>query len=138
MNDWIISPYYNLKQNLPIFFIFNKKFWKECHTENHWKSSERQQINYFVFLCEKWSFKFFNLSSSSKMNFQRFYFFFYINRSKYWFRANLRYPVFDGFTRSGVSWTWFDCFWKMFLCLCAWLCVCVCVTKILWQVELEI
>ena len=29
--------------------------------------------------------------------------FFYINRRKYWFRANFRFPVFDVFTCFGVS-----------------------------------
>ena len=29
--------------------------------------------------------------------------FFYISRRKYWFRANFRFPVFDGFTRFGMS-----------------------------------
>ena len=30
-------------------------------------------------------------------------FFFYVNRRKYWFRENFRLPVFDGFTRFGIS-----------------------------------
>ena len=29
--------------------------------------------------------------------------FFYISRRKYWFRANFRFPVFDGFARFGMS-----------------------------------
>ena len=29
--------------------------------------------------------------------------FFYINRRKYWFRANFRFPVFDGFTPFRMS-----------------------------------
>ena len=29
--------------------------------------------------------------------------FFYVSRRKYWFRANFRFPVFDGFTRFGMS-----------------------------------
>ena len=29
--------------------------------------------------------------------------FFYISRRKYWFGANFRFPVFDGFTRFGMS-----------------------------------
>ena len=29
--------------------------------------------------------------------------FFYISRRKYWFRANFRFPFFDGFTRFGMS-----------------------------------
>ena len=29
--------------------------------------------------------------------------FFYISRRKYWFRANFRFPVFNGFTRFGMS-----------------------------------
>ena len=29
--------------------------------------------------------------------------FFYINRRKYWFRANFRFPVFDEITRFGMS-----------------------------------
>ena len=41
-----------------------------------------------VFSVEKGSFSFFT--------------FFYINRRKYWFRANFRFPVFDGFTRFGM------------------------------------
>ena len=49
--------------------------------------------------------------------------FFYISRRKYWFRANFRFPVFDGFTRFGMSWTRFDYFWKM----------CVCVSVCVWQ-----
>ena len=28
--------------------------------------------------------------------------FFYINRRKYWFRSNIRFPIFDGFTRFGI------------------------------------
>ena len=52
--------------------------------------------------------------------------FFYINRRKYWFRANFRFSVFDGFTRFGMSWTRFDYFWRMCVCLsvCVSLCVC--------------
>ena len=53
--------------------------------------------------------------------------FFYINRKKYWLHENFRLPVFDRFTRFRMSWTRFDYFWKMSVCLC----VCVCVTKIL-------
>ena len=30
-----------------------------------------------------------------------FFTFFYISRRKFWFRANFRFPVFDGFTRFG-------------------------------------
>ena len=44
---------------------------------------------------------------------------FYINRRKYWFRANFRFPVFDGFTRFRMSWSRFDYFGKMSDCLCA-------------------
>ena len=29
--------------------------------------------------------------------------FFYVSRRKYWFRANFRFPVFDGFTPFGMS-----------------------------------
>ena len=46
--------------------------------------------------------------------------FFYIKRIQ-----NYRFPVFDGFTRFGMSWTRFDYFWKMSVCLCVCLCVCV-------------
>ena len=48
--------------------------------------------------------------------------FFYLNRRKYWFRANFRFPVFDGFVRFGISWTRLDYFWKMSACLsmCVW------------------
>ena len=35
-----------------------------------------------------------------------FFTLFYINRKKYWFRANFRLLVFDGFTRFGMSWKW--------------------------------
>ena len=70
-----------------------------------------------------------------------FFTFFYVSRRKYWFRANFRFPVLDGFTRFGMSWTRFDYFWKMSVCLCVCvsvsLCVCVSMTKILWQVQLE-
>ena len=44
--------------------------------------------------------------------------FFYINRRKHWFRQNFRFPVFDGFIRFGISWSRFDYFWKMSVCLC--------------------
>ena len=54
---------------------------------------------------------------------KQFFTFFYINWRKYWFRENVRLPVFDGLTRFGMSWI---PYWKMP--------VCVCVTKILWQV----
>ena len=57
-------------------------------------------------------------------------YYFLLYKKKYWFRANFRLLVFDGFTRLGMQWTQFDYFWKMYVCLC----VSVCVTKILWQV----
>ena len=44
--------------------------------------------------------------------------FFYINRRKYWFHENIRFSVFDAFTRLGISWIWFQCFWKISVCLC--------------------
>ena len=50
--------------------------------------------------------------------------FFYVSWRKYWFRANFRFPVFDGFTRFGMSWTRFDYFWKMSVSLSVCLCVC--------------
>ena len=54
--------------------------------------------------------------------------FFYISRKKYWFRANFWFPVFHGFTCFGMSWTRFDYFWKMSVCLsvCVSVCLCVC------------
>ena len=42
----------------------------------------------------------------------------YINRRKYLFRANFQLPVLGGFTLFGISWTRFDYFWKMSVCLC--------------------
>ena len=48
-----------------------------------------------------------------------FFTFFYISRRKNWFRTNFRFPVFDGFTLFEMSWTRFDYFWKMSVCLCA-------------------
>ena len=65
--------------------------------------------------------------------------FFYISRKKYWFRANFRFLVFDGFTHFRMSWTRFDYFWKMSVCLSVCLCVCVsvclyvCVSVCVWQ-----
>ena len=61
--------------------------------------------------------------------FQTFITFFYVNRRKYWFRANFRLPFFDRFTRFGMSWTRFDYFWKMSVCesVCVFICVSVCV-----------
>ena len=50
--------------------------------------------------------------------------FFYVSRRKYWFRAKFRFPVFDGFTRFGISWTRFNYFWKMSVCLSVCLHVC--------------
>ena len=47
-----------------------------------------------------------------------FFTFLYINKRKHRFRANFRLPVFDEFTRFGMSWTRFDYFWKMSICLC--------------------
>ena len=55
--------------------------------------------------------------------------FFYINRRKYCFRVNFLLPVFDGFTRFGMSWAWFNCFWKTYFCLH----VSVCGTVCAWQ-----
>ena len=60
--------------------------------------------------------------------------FFYKSRRKYWFHENFRFPIFDRFSRFGMSWTWFDYFWKMSVCLSVCVSVCVCVTKILWHV----
>ena len=62
------------------------------------------------------------------LNIELFHFltFFYIDRRKYWFRANFRFPVFDRFTRFGMSWTRFDYFWKMSVCLSVCVSVCVC------------
>ena len=34
---------------------------------------------------------------------QVFFTYFYVSRRKYWFRANFRFPVFDGFIRFGTS-----------------------------------
>ena len=47
----------------------------------------------------------------------------YMSRKKYWFRANFPFPVFDGITRFGMSWTRFDYFWKMSVCVCVSVCV---------------
>ena len=52
-----------------------------------------------------------------KENEMNIFTFFYISRKKYWFCANFRFPVFDGFTRFGMSWTLFDYFWKIFVFL---------------------
>ena len=51
-----------------------------------------------------------------------FFTFFWVNRRKYWFRKNFRLPFFDGFACFGMSWTQFDYFWKMSVCLsvCMW------------------
>ena len=43
--------------------------------------------------------------------------FFYVNRRKYCFRENFRFPVFDRFTRFGMFWRRFESFWKMYVCL---------------------
>ena len=51
-----------------------------------------------------------------------FFTFFYVNRRKYWFHKNFQLPVYGGFTRFGMSWTWFDYFWKMCLSVCVCLC----------------
>ena len=51
--------------------------------------------------------------------------FFYINRRKHWFRQNFRFPVFDGFIRFGISWSRFDYFWKMSVCLSVRLSLCL-------------
>ena len=43
--------------------------------------------------------------------------FFCINRRKYWFQENFRHLVFDRFTCFGMSWTRFEFFWKMSVCV---------------------
>ena len=56
---------------------------------------------------------------------------FYIRR-KCWNRENFLLSVFNAFGRFGMSWTRFEYFLEMSVCLsvCLWVCVCVCVTKI--------
>ena len=49
-----------------------------------------------------------------------FFSFFYVNRRNVRFRINFWLQVFDGFTCFGMSWTRFDYFWKMTVCLCVW------------------
>ena len=44
--------------------------------------------------------------------------FFYVSRRKYWFRANIRFLVFDGLTRFGMSWTRIDYFSKKSVYVC--------------------
>ena len=53
--------------------------------------------------------------------------FFYVNKSKYWFRENFRLPVFDGFTRFGNTiWMFMEnfclpvCVWQKFCSKCSW------------------
>ena len=50
--------------------------------------------------------------------------FFYLYRRKFWFGQNFWLLVFDKFTRFGTSWSLFDYFWKMSVCLDVCLCVC--------------
>ena len=77
-----------------------------------------------------------------------FFTFFYINRRKYWFLLNFWLPVSDRFTRFGISWTRFQYFWKIFVCLYDWVWemfvslsasvfVCACNTSIVAKVELK-
>ena len=44
--------------------------------------------------------------------------FFYVSRRMYWFRANFRFPDFDGFIHFEMSRTRFYYFQKMSICLC--------------------
>ena len=46
-------------------------------------------------------------------------------RRKYWIRENFRHPVFNRFTCFGRSWTRFDHFLKMFVCLSVCMLVCM-------------
>ena len=84
-------------------------------------------INHFTFL------KIFGCNSQGFYYQSYFLFitFFCINRKKYWCRVNFRFPVFGGFTRFGMSWTRFDYFWKMSVCVSV--CLCVCVPVCVWQ-----
>ena len=45
-------------------------------------------------------------------------------KRKYWIRENFWHPVFDRFLCFEMSWTWFDHFWEISVCLC--------ISKILW------
>ena len=75
----------------------NYDFWSFYHAVKEWEASK---IKILI-----------------NLNLDNIFAFFYINRKKYWFRENFRIPVFDGFTRFRVSWTRFDYFWKMSLCV---------------------
>ena len=59
-----------------------------------------------------------NAFFSDLFYFCKLFTFFYINRRMYWFRANFLFPVFDGLTRFRMSWTRFDYFWKISVCMC--------------------
>ena len=113
-NLWKVNSWYFIYCDLPIFILH----WKNFSSVNCLPCCEETikvspLLSIFI-LSTQWMAFFFTL--------------FYISRRKYWFRANFRFPVFDGFTCFGMSWTRFDYFWKMSVCLS------VCVTKILWQV----
>ena len=79
-------------------------------------------ITFNLLLVFIYSFIHFMLFSSINKSFT----FFCINRRKYSFRKKLRQPVFDKFTRFGMSWTRFDYFWKMSVCLSVCLSVRLC------------
>ena len=107
-------------------WVTDAKLYKFSHgsliSDRSWKFTSRH------FLYWKLFFGFFRGLFEDYV-FWNFFTFFYISRRKYWFRANFRFPVFDGFTRFGMSWTRFHYFWKISFCLC----VSVYMTKMLWQ-----
>ena len=96
---------------IKIYFAVN-----DCKFETHIQKTDVDKYTMY-------RKKYFN----TMIYFSFFITFFHISRRKYWFRANFRFLIFDGFTRFGMSWTRFDYFWKMGVCLS------VCVSVCAWQ-----
>ena len=94
-NNWVASTF---------FFIFLRKFFQVCIYEwlySTFKVTQHAKVPKFREAVKHFTAK--ENDDIFKLLSFKLFTFFYVSRRKYWFRANFRFPVFDGFTRCGMS-----------------------------------